>query len=101
MKEKARRTVDVFIIDVQEGEMVAVWDGEQLLGSVGFFPLIIWTDPNVRYYCMLTSQEDQTTKTQRRGRHTGKHGYDGENLVTAPELRADDEHLGHLVESRT
>lgn len=49
-EEKARRTVDVLIIDVQEGEMVAVWDGEQLLGSVGFFSLVIWANPNV-WYC--------------------------------------------------
>jgi len=50
-------TFNVGIIDIQQGEVVTIWVGEHGLRGVGLFPLVWWSQPDVRNYTNWSARE--------------------------------------------
>ena len=67
---------------------------ERRLSLISLPPLVWWPEPDV-WYCtgvIISVRSAQSNNVVR----TRQHRDDGQNLITTPELRAGDKHLGHL-----
>jgi hypothetical protein len=50
VEEYRKPTLDVGIVNIQQSEVITIWDGEHSLRSVGLFPLVWWSQPDVWNY---------------------------------------------------